>query len=195
MNKKILLGDLKDVEIIGGQIIARIEDKNDTSKDEVSVLASKAIADGVVNREDLMTIRVKDNVDRNKFTKEGDIIIKLTTPYNSCIITKENENLLIPSFCAAIRNVNGEITKGYLLAYLNSSLFQEKIKTIVTGKAICFLKLSQIEKLEIPQVDLAKQKEIADKYLKTAEKVKALKDLIKLEQEHLDAIFYEIEDK
>lgn len=194
MNKKILLGDLKDVEIIGGQILSRIEDKENTSK-EVTVLVPKAIADGTVNKDALAKIKVRDNVDENKFTKEGDIIIKLTTPYNSCIIDKESANLLIPSFCAAIRNVHNEVTSGYLLAYLNSSLCQEKIKTVVTGKVICFLKLSQIEKFEIPLVDLTKQKEIADNYLKATEKIKALKDLIKLEQEHIDSVFYEIEDK
>lgn len=69
----------------------------------MKVLIPKAISNGRVNPLELATLDVKIGVDSKRITQEGDIVMKLSTPYDACIITKEDEGLLVPSFCVIIK--------------------------------------------------------------------------------------------
>lgn len=195
MVKNILISDLSGMNIIGGQITSRIEAKDISEKyDTMKVLVPKAISNGKINSEELGTLDVKIDVDSKRITKEGDIVIKLSTPYDACIITKDDEGLLVPSFCAIINNVPENIIKEYLLAYLNSKSCLMQIKKLVTGSTIAILSSGLIKKITIPVPDLQVQKEIAKTYIESLEKIKLLEKITKLEKEYLDSRFLEMED-
>lgn len=195
MLNKISIGNIEGINIIGGQIISRVEAKDVSEKyDTVKVLIPKAICNGHPNKEELTTIDVKIDVDAKRVTKAGDIVMKLSTPYDACIITKEDEGLLVPSFCAIINNVPEQmILKEYLLAYLNSKSCFMQIKNIVIGSTIAILSAGQIKKISIPVPDLLTQREIADRYMQEMEKIRLLDKIVKLEKEYLDARFIEME--
>ena len=194
MVEKKLIGDTM-MNIIGGQITSRVEAKDISDKYEtIKVLVPKAISNGKVSKDDLGTIDVKNDVDPKRITREGDIVMKLSTPYDACIITKEDEGLLVPSFCAIINNVPEYIDKAYLLAYLNSKACLRQIKGIVTGSAIAILSVGQIKKISIPVPDMKIQEEIARTHMEGIEKVKLLEKIVKLEKELLDSKFFEMED-
>lgn len=195
MVKKVLIGDLMGVNITGGQITSRIEAKDIAEKkDTMKVLVPKAISNGKINKEELGSIDVKLDVDLKRVTKEGDIVIKLSTPYDACIVTKEDEGLLVPSFCAIINNVPEDLSKEYLLAFLNSKLCLMQIKNLVSGSTIAILSSGQIKKLEIPVPSFKEQKDIADRYLQYVSKIKLLEKIVKLENEYIDSKFFEMED-
>lgn len=195
MVKKVLIADLAGMNIIGGQISSRVEAKDVSEKyDTMKVLIPKAISNGKVSIEELGTLDVKIGVDPKRITKAGDIVMKLSTPYDACLITKDEEGLLVPSFCAIINNVPEYISKEYLLAYINSKACQLQIKNLVTGSTIAILSSGQIKKLSIPVPEIEIQREIAEKYIEGVEKVKLLEKIVRLEKEYLDSRFLEMED-
>lgn len=195
MVKKVLIADLAGMNIIGGQISSRVEAKDVSEKyGTMKVLIPKAISNGKVSIEELGTLDVKIGVDPKRITKAGDIVMKLSTPYDACLITKDEEGLLVPSFCAIINNVPEYISKEYLLAYINSKACQLQIKNLVTGSTIAILSSGQIKKLSIPVPEIEIQREIADKYIEGVEKVKLLEKIVRLEKEYLDSRFLEMED-
>ena len=98
---------LKEVaKITVGQIMPRVSAENKNEEEiigTVNVLAPKAISDGIIVKENLGELQICKKIDEEKFTKEGDVVVKLSTPYDATYVTKENEGLAVPSFCAIIR--------------------------------------------------------------------------------------------
>lgn len=194
MVKKILISDISKININGGQITSRVEAKTDDEKTgTIKILLPKAIANGKINRDDLGTLDVKTELDPKKITKCGDIVIKLSTPYDACIITKDDEGLLVPSFCAIINDIPEELSREYLIAYLNSTSCFMQIKTLITGSTMAILSVGQIKKIQIPLPDKTTQEEIAKSYIQGVEKIKLLEKITKLEKEYIDSKFLEME--
>lgn len=191
---KKTLSNLVELNVIGGQITSRVEAKDISEKYEtMEVLIPKAISNGRVNHDELGSIDVKLGVDQKRITTEGDIVIKLSTPYDACIISKDDEGLLVPSFCAIINNVPEEINKLYFLAFLNSQACKIQIKDIVSGSLTAILSTGQLKKISVPVPDSKVQDELAKKYEKYIEKIKLLEKIVKLESEYLDSRFLEME--
>ena len=196
MLKKVLLKDIENLNIIGGQITSRIEAKLDSNKiGEIKVLTPKAIQNGCVNHKDLGLLNISQEADSKKVTKLGDIVIKLSTPYDACIIKEEDEGLLVPSFCAIINNVPDYISKDYLLAFLNSKVYQNQIKNLLIGQNLPILSIGQIKKVELPLPSIDVQEDIGNTYKGTLDKIKLLERIISLESEYLESRFYELEEK
>ncbi len=195
MLKKVLINDITNINIIGGQITSRIDAKLESNKiGEIKVLTPKAIQNGSVNHNDLGLLNLSSNVDSKKVTKEGDIVIKLSTPYDACLITKDDEGLLVPSFCAIINNLPEDMSKEYLLAFLNSKVYLNQIKTMLIGQNSPILSINQIKKVVIILPDKKVQEEIGKEYLNTLEKIKLFNKIISLENEYLESRFYELEE-
>ena len=196
MLKKVLLKDIENLNITGGQITSRIEAKLDSNKiGEIKVLTPKAIQNGSVNHKDLGLLNISQEADSKKVTKLGDIVIKLSTPYDACIIKEEDEGLLVPSFCAIINNVPDYISKDYLLAFLNSKVYQNQIKNLLIGQNLPILSIGQIKKVELPLPSIDIQEDIGNTYKGTLDKIKLLERIISLESEYLESRFYELEEK
>ena len=102
MLNKVQLKDKSIATIVGGQIMTRITVKDDSSEpvaEERRVITPKAIlSDGTIDVAEIPTEKLKVEADANKITAVGDIVIKLSTPYDSAIITEETAGCLIPSF-------------------------------------------------------------------------------------------------
>lgn len=196
MLKKVLIKDIENLNIIGGQITSRIEAKLDSNKiGEIKVLTPKAIQNGSCNHKDLGLLNISQEADSKKVTKLGDIVIKLSTPYDACIIKEEDEGLLVPSFCAIINNIPDYISKDYLLAFLNSKVYQNQIKNLLIGQNLPILSIGQIKKVELPLPSIDVQEDIGNTYKGTLDKIKLLEKIISLESEYLESRFYELEEK
>lgn len=194
MVNKVKLGEIEGINILGGQITARIKVKeNEEIKKEYKVLIPKAIQNGNINLKDIEVIKAKQEVDKERLTKKDDIIFKLSTPYDSCLINEET-NLLVPSFEAIISNLPNTIKREYLLAYLNSESCLNQIKSMVGGNTIQILSLNQIKKIEIPLVDLKEQEEIGNSYINSLKLIKTMEKVKELEKEYLNSKFYEMEE-
>lgn len=178
----------KQANVYAGQIMTRVS--ADAAKGEeviaqATVLVPKAISNGVVIREYLGKAELKQHLDAEKVTKKGDIVIKLSTPYDCTYITEENEGLAVPSFCAIIRGLDDSdvVDAKYFTAFLNTEYMREQLKAKVVGSTMAMIKITDIRKIKCPDISIEKQRELGKAYFLSCQKKETLKKMIEAEDE------------
>lgn len=182
------------VEITSGQIMTRLTAKDDESESigTWKVVIPKAItSDGFISIEDMPEEKLKSEPPKDRITKVDDIVIKLSTPFDSAIVTEETAGCLVPSFCAIIRN-NGNLNLDYLRAYLASKYCKEQLKSRVTGAVMSILSIGKIKSIDIPVPNLDEQKRIGERYRSVQEKIAIMNQIISLENKRNDVVFQEL---
>lgn len=194
MKKLKTLKDL-NIEVISGQIMSRVTAKKDSDEPfaEVrKVIVPKAIgADGIVNVEELPEEKLKIPADDKRITKAGDIVIKLSTPFDAALIDEDSKDCIVPSFCALVRCPE-DIDVNYLVAFLNSSYCKEQIKVMVAGATMTVLSVGKVLSVLMPKPDMEEQKEIGANYIKVQQKLRVLKQIVDLEIKRNDVVFREM---
>ena len=148
----------------------------------------------MISKKDIAVNDYKTTFDEKKLTHEGDIIVKLSAPYNAVIIDKENEGMLVSSFCSIIRDVKS-IDKKYLVAFLNSEICQKQLERSVSGSIMSILSNGKLLDLLIPLPSMEKQKEIGEFFEKTIKNRILFEKIISLEEEKLASLIADLEDR
>ena len=194
----IKLGEL--VEVIGGQIMTRIkvDNPNDECVEERRVIIPKAITDnGLIDVGQLAEEELKVAADVKKLTKEGDIVIKLNSPYTSATITEESSGCIVPSFCAIIRiketGKKRKVLSDYLQAFLNSSSCRNQLDNMVQGAVMTILSVGKLKEVIVPIPGESTQFSIGNEYRNTQYKLSLIREIEKLEKLKNDAVFTELE--
>ena len=186
------------VTITGGQIITRViadEAKGDEVVErERRTIVARTISEGCINPEGVVLNNYKVASDFKKVTHVGDIVMKLSAPYNACLIEPGDEEMLVSSFCSILRDVKG-VDKRYLVAFLNSDVCQKQLANRVSGSIMSILSNGKLGEVEVPTPDMATQKAIGDFFEKTMKNRALLKKIIKLEDEKLTSMIAEAEDQ
>ena len=184
------------LEIVGGQIVQRViadvARGEEVLDHERKTIVAKTIAEGLIDEEGIVVNNYKTTFDDKKLTHEGDIIVKLSAPYNAVIIDKDHEGMLVSSFCSIVRNVT-QIDKKYLVAFLNSDVAQNQLKNSVVGSVMSILSNGKLGELEIPVPSKEKQEEIGSYFEKTIKNRVLLTKIIKLEEEKLASLILNLE--
>ena len=193
----VKFGDLNPT-IIGGQIVKRVI-ADPIKKDEVvdegrKTIVAKTVSEGCINEEGIVINNYKAEPDSKRLTREGDIVVKLSSPYNAVIIDRVHEGMLASSFCSIIRDIEG-IDKNYLVAFLNSEVCQKQLESSVAGTVMSVLSNGKLAELEIPLPNEKKQKEIGDYFEKTIKNRILLAKIQKLEEEKLASMIANLEDE
>lgn len=192
MQKKTKLGECKEIKFVGGQITKRIEadiEKGDTICGEIITIPPKAICAGRIVHENLYSLKYKSEIDESKLTREGDIVVKLSTPYDAAYITKNDEGMLITSFCTIIRIANDKkFNPRFLTAFINSQIYSEQIKKMLSGAGVPMLTMGKIKEVYIDNFSKEEQEEIAVYYENICKKELIMKRIIELEKEKMDAV-------
>lgn len=183
---------LKEVaKITVGQIMPRVSAENKNEEEiigTVNVLAPKAISDGIIVKENLGELQICKKIDAEKFTKEGDVVVKLSTPYDATYVTKENEGLAVPSFCAIIRVKEDKLDAKYLSAFFNTEYVREILKSKVMGSIRPMVKVSDLRNLDIPYVSEEDMADIGQAYILSGKKKSILSDMIETETKIMENI-------
>ena len=179
--------------ILGGQIIQRViadvERGEEVVDHQRKTIVAKTVSVGLIDEEGIVVNDYKTSFDHKKITREGDIIVKLSAPYNAAVIDKEHEGMLISSFCAVIRIIDEfELDKWYLVAFLNSEIAQTQLKNSVAGSVMNVLSSGKLYDLEIPLPPKEKQQEIGNLFKKIVKNRTLIKQMIKLENEKLNCM-------
>lgn len=167
-----------------GQILTRVA-TDENSEIQFKVLHPKAIENGAINDDDLTDVRFSKEVDREKFTREGDVVIKLTTPYEAVVIDENHVDLVIPSFCAVIR-AQGDINPYFLCALINSPYVKEQIKSKIAGTIRPMVKISDLRLVEIPEMSEEKMNALGEEYRLSLKKLDLLSRIMNTEKEIMD---------
>jgi restriction endonuclease S subunit len=182
------------VEIISGQIMTRIAAKEDDPNfiSTRKVVIPKAItSDGFISVDDMPEEKLKAEPPVDRITRVNDIVIKLSTPFDSAIVTKESEGCVVPSFCAIIRN-GDTLDLDYLRAFLVSQNCKEQLKAKVSGAVMSILSIGKIKSVEIPVADAKAQRSIGEHYREAQNNLQIMSQIIALENKRNDVMFQEL---
>lgn len=168
--------------VTAGQIMTRVtayKDAGEQVVESVKVLVPKAIVSGVIVKEDLGDAELGKQIDEEKYTREGDVVIKLSTPYDAAYVNEENAGIAIPSFCAAIRITdNDKMDARYLTAFLNSSYVRDELTAKVVGSARPMIKITDIRALELPELNMKDMQDIGKAFVLSGLKKATLQEMI-----------------
>ena len=192
--EKARLGTLCSVKT--GASMSRAKKAADSrNSTEARVLVSSAMESGRIVDEEIVTetiSRVKDDL----YTREGDVVLKTSTPYDCLYIDAGHAGLLVTSFAVILRPLQGaEIDMRYLAAYLNLSQTNENLKQSSKGATLQLLKKKDIEDFKVPIVPLGDQERIAKLYGNTLARKEECRKLMRLsdlvfESEFEHAVYY-----
>lgn len=185
---------MKDVvkEIATGQIMNRVvcaKNEECENKRSISVLTPGAISGGVVHQSDLGMAVLKKEPFENKITKEGDIVIKLSSPYDCALLEKKDEGLLIPSYCGLLRGIKTDtVYPRFLSGYLNSDHVREQLLMGVNASAASMIRQHALQSLELLLPTMAEQILIGDAYWYSCQKKAIYEEYVRVQQRTSDAI-------
>lgn len=158
----------------------------------VKVLSPKAICDGRIMAENLGNEIVLKDMGDKRFTCAGDVIMKLSMPYDAVYVDEKNAGLLFPSFCVAIRVKDTQVVDPlYLTAFLNSSYVREAMTKKMVGSVRPMVKVADLKELEIPELPIAEMRKIGKMYMLSVEKKARLKEMMDIESAIMENIVLE----
>ena len=187
---------LKDIaeDIITGVLTRRVVydgEENNPSLPDGKILVPKAINDGLIDHSLLQSVKLDREVKDKFYTKMGDVIMKLSTPYDSCSIDREeDEGLIVPSFSVIIRGISVEYNPYFIMAFLSSKYAWNQIERLRSGRVLTILSNESVAELEIPEFSEPEMKRISERYKNYLEFKRISSEIMKLEKERNDVLFF-----
>ncbi len=184
-----------NVRVESGTVISRVQikdaDENSEGVEKVRVLLPKAISDGI-DTDALEEIYVSEkqlDAGKIRLTREGDIVIKLTTPYDAAYITEELSGIVVPSHCAVISNLlPQEMDAKYLVYVMSSPYGLDCLSSMTSGTATAMLKVRDIFRFPIPMLPLDEQQALGELYMAFQKKRTVLRQMLNTEKLAQDAM-------
>ena len=187
---------LKDIAdcIITGVLTRRVVydgEDNDSSLKEGKILVPKAIDDGLIDHSLLQRVKLDKEVKDKFYTKKGDVIMKLSTPYDSCFIDREeDEGLIVPSFSLIIRGLKSDYDPYFIMAFLSSRYAWNQIERLRSGRTITILSNESVAELDLPEFKKLERERISERYKNYLEFKRMSSEIIELEKERNDVMFF-----
>ena len=184
------------VTVVGGQIMSRITANTDAG-DEVcetrKVVVPKSInADGTIDVSVMPEEALKVEADPKKLTVPGDIVMKLSPPYDAGLVTEETKGCIIPSFCAIVKCPQ-KMDVRYLLAFMNSATCKEQLQGQVSGSVMTVLSVGKVKNVDIPFPPIEEQEQIGQRFMETQRKLSIIRQIAQLESKRNDIVFRDLE--
>ncbi|WP_083538143.1 restriction endonuclease subunit S [Fibrobacter sp. UWH9] len=165
---------LKDVATIRtGVVLARkransdeIEQMEDLEGEAPEYLALnlKSVSDsGEIDPSKVEYLCTKEHLSDVFLTHEDDILIRLSAPYTTMLITGEHTNLLVPSHFAIIRVIPEEADAAFVFHFLQDKSTKQQILQNANGSSFLgTINSGFFATIQIPDVPLEKQKIIGN---------------------------------
>lgn len=174
--------------------LAAMSEAEVATLESARILMPKAIADGVIDHSQLQEVKLKKEVKEKFRTHQGDIIMKLSSPYDCCVIEdEEDENLIVPSFCLRIGSIDEAYDPYFIMAFLTSASAWKQIEKTMMGRALSIISNESVSELILPVMTPEKRREAGERYMKTLEFRRTAGRVIKLEKERNDSLFLSME--
>jgi hypothetical protein len=179
------LGDLAQIQI--GLVLARKAADKPSAYVYRRLLLGALREDGINPRE-TEPFESSGPLEKSYMTQAGSIVIKLSAPFNPCLVTQEAEGLIIPSQMAVIK-IHGDMLPEYICFYLAQEHIARHLMSDTTGIAQRAITISVLANLEIGVPSKKNQKLICDFYKTICMKRQLRNELDKQEQEMMKYVF------
>ena len=174
--------------------LAAMSEAETATLESARILVPKAIADGVIDHSQLQEVKLKKEVKEKFRTHLGDVIMKLSSPYDCCVIEdEEDENLIVPSFCLRIGSIDEEYDPYFIMAFLTSASAWKQIEKTMMGRALSIISNESVSELMLPDMTPEQRHEAGYRYKKTLEFRRTAARIIRLEKERNDSLFLSME--
>ncbi len=186
------------LSVTGGQIVARLVANKSLGEtgNRIGTIVAKTVKNGYLSHEDIVYNEYRADPDLKKFTKKGDVVIKLTQPLGACLIGEGEENLIVSSFCAIISGFDSNtIDPRFFVAYLNSERGMRQIASLMGGSTIQTISIGNIKGMTIPVPSLEEQRTIGDAFEQKNKTEVLANKLVALYGERVDAMIAAAEDQ
>lgn len=132
---------------------------------------------GTLDLENAEQIAFSKSIPESNLTQEGDVLVRLKAPLKAVYITSDYAGYVFSSIMVTIQTNPSKLLPQYLVHYLNSSIpqkyFQERSGN---GTMMSFLRLIDLEELEINLPSLEKQRQIAEFIQESNKKITLLQE-------------------
>jgi restriction endonuclease S subunit len=146
-----------------GLVLSR-KQANHTSDKRIKykVITLKSILNNELDISKFENFFSKYKIPERYISKPGDIILRISEPYNAILITSEHENGIIPSSFYLIRISSEKIIAEYLYWYLNSEGARKQILRQKITSTMNVIKSSFVKNMLIPVPDIKTQHTISN---------------------------------
>ena len=140
--------------------------RKEARMDEVNIIQYQMLTlksfdvKGHLIKEELDMFNAREEIDSKYLTKQGDVIVRLSTPFTAVVIDEESEGLLVPSLFVIIRLYPDGILPSYMSIYLNSDKMKKIYNKESRGSTVQILKTSAFKEFEILVQDSMIQEKI-----------------------------------
>lgn len=178
------LGDIAQIKT--GLVLSRKKaDIEYNAKARYKLLSLKNVSEeGIIIDKSFDEFISKDTLEGHYFTREGDILIRLSEPYTAVYISSEHSGLLIPSYFAIIKVRDNSILPQYLAWYLNTNYVKFELERSQFGTRIPSTNQNAIKNIPIEVTPIAKQKLLVELY-QLHQREKLLNKKLMFEKEQL----------
>ncbi|MFX3673533.1 MAG: restriction endonuclease subunit S [Paenisporosarcina sp.] len=118
--------------------------------------------DGIIQADSFEQFGSNDILDEHYFTKEGDVLMRLSHPHTAVYIGKEHEGLLVPSYFAIIKVHHDKFLPEYISWYLNSDAVKKELERSQAGSRIPSTNQNVLKTIPIQVISLSKQKALIE---------------------------------
>ena len=152
---------------------------------DARVLIPRAMGGGAIIDDELAIEKigmVKDEF----FTREGDVVIKLSTPYDSVYVDKDHEGILVTSFGMILRaKEETPLSMRFLSMHLNHPRTLSMLQAGSTGKGagMTVLKRRTVASIPVPLLPMERQEGLAELYFAVNDQNNEYRKLIELGEE------------
>lgn len=178
------LGDIAQIKT--GLVLSRKKaDIEYNAKARYKLLSLKNVSEeGIIIDKSFDEFISKDTLEGHYFTREGDILIRLSEPYTAVYISSEHSGLLIPSYFAIIKVRDNSILPQYLAWYLNTNYVKFELERSQFGTRIPSTNQNAIKNIPIEVTPISKQKLLVELY-QLHQREKLLNKKLMFEKEQL----------
>lgn len=151
----------------------------------VTTLPPRALQSGSIVDSELV-IEAVGEVKKEHYTCEGDVVIKLSTPYDSAYIDKKHEGIVATSSVMILRKKpDAAVDMRYLSMFLGMPQTNAVLQAVSTGQsaAMAMLKRQAVAEIEVPLPPLERQQELASLFQAVQERKRQYARLIELDEE------------
>ena len=182
-------------EVRTGALLNRVKSAQETPL-KTKAFNLRSIENLTIIEKNIEIIFLEKEISEEFYSKPGDILFKVVSPYSTSYIGENNTNILVPSNFFILRlkkKFQNDVIPEYVSYLLNSKEVLSKIKRMAQGNAaVISLKKMDLECLEIELPSVEKQKKYSAFYKALATRNNLLKQKVKLNEEYFENIIGKI---
>ena len=179
------LGEIADIFV--GVVPKRYLEEGNGNFKQLIVQGSMNYGEKLSN---LDSVEFSEKLNEKYLTKNGDILMKLTSPNDAIYI--EEEGLVIGERIAIIRLLDGEFNYKFIAHLLNSSTIKKQLNRVIGSGASPKVSIKDIKDLQLDVPELDMQNKLALILDSIDDRISIYNDLIEYDKKLKEGILLEI---